>query len=305
MIQTPAGETRPLAAEEREVLMGFERGHTARMLKKTPGNLAEYQAAEDVRCAALGNSFHVTTVAILFDAALATLGVKEAKGVEEIARAHHHRSRPGRCVVKEEVPADTGGAGLAEAAHGPERLEEWDDGVSEAGQGLMERLTEDMLYVPDVQQMIEHDRGLSARLVAAFARRQEFRGCDVRLDLGSLYRPDSFSRGSINPSRWNWHGGQGYPFTIPEHINILEMRALINALKWRLRSSSFGDCRALHLVDSQVVLAVAVKGRSSSRILNKLLRQYAALQISGGVQPVLGWVESEDNPADEPSRRDA
>ena len=81
------------------------------------------------------------------------------------------------------------------------------------------------------------------------------------------------------------------------------MRALINALCWCERSSKFGDCRALHLVDSQVVLAVAVKGHTS-RILNKLLQQHAALQLAGGVVPVPGWVESDDNPADEPSRRE-
>lgn len=69
---------------------------------------------------------------------------------------------------------------------------------------------------------------------------------------------------------------------MPEHINILEMRSMVSTLAWRLRSSRFGSCRALHIVDSQVVLAVAVKGRSSSRILNRLLRKFGALQVAGG-----------------------
>jgi hypothetical protein len=52
-----------------------------------------------------------------------------------------------------------------------------------------------------------------------------------------------------------------------------------------------------------VALAVVVKGRSSAKVLNRLLRRFAALQLAAGIYPVCGWVESEDNPADEPSRR--
>ena len=36
-----------------------------------------------------------------------------------------------------------------------------------------------------------------------------------------------------------------------------------------------------------------------------MLRRYATLQVAGGVMPILGWVESEDNPADAPSRAHA
>eukprot|EP00438_Fugacium_kawagutii_P003245 Skav220245 [mRNA] locus=scaffold3452:121652:123410:- [translate_table: standard] len=54
-----------------------------------------------------------------------------------------------------------------------------------------------------------------------------------------------------------------------------------------------------------VALAVAVKGQSSSRAINSLLRRFAALQIAGGIHPLLAWVESELNPVDEPSRRHA
>ena len=147
------------------------------------------------------------------------------------------------------------------------------------------------------------DERLSQALVAAYIRRQEYRGSDVRLDLGSLYRPDSFPRGSIQANRWRWHTATAYRFRITEHINCLELRALVQGLEWRCRKACFGDCRALHLTDSQVALAVAVKGRSSSRALNRLLKRYAALQIGSGVYPLLAWVESEDNPADEPSRR--
>ena len=72
--------------------------------------------------------------------------------------------------------------------------------------------------------------------------------------------------------------------------------------EWRLRNQAFGSCRALHLTDSQVALAVATKGRSSSKSLNRLLRKFAALQIAGGVWPLLAYVDSAKNPADGPSR---
>ena len=125
----------------------------------------------------------------------------------------------------------------------------------------------------------------------------------VRLDIGLFYRPDSVPRGSIDASRWLWHVGQSYAFKKEEHINVLELRALVNSFEWRLRSSLFRRARALHLTDSQVALAVSVKGRSSSRQLNRLLKRFAALQVARGVFPLLGWVATHDNPADEPSRR--
>ena len=156
-------------------------------------------------------------------------------------------------------------------------------------------LSEDKLY--------KQSRGLSEKLVSAFIRRQELRGSHVRLDVESLYRPDAYPRGSIDPSTWLWHVGLAYRFKHAEHINVLELRALVGSYEWRLRSSSFSRCRALPLTDSVVALSVAVKGRSSSRTLNKILPRFAVLQCAGGIVPISGWVESEDNPADAPSRR--
>ena len=276
------------------------------MLKKSPETSEDRREAEDIRCAAIGNAFHVNTVAYLIDGALVSLGLKQARGAREICLAHVIRQQGTVAVKLEEEDEDDLPVAWLPEELGQDRLDEQsDDELSRAGLATLDELEEDALYVPHVEQMKEYDLMLSSRIVSAFIRRQEFRGSDVRLDLGSLYRPDSFPRGSISPKRWRWHVGQSYAFHSEEHINVLEMRALVNALEWRLRSPAFGSCRALHLVDSQVVLAVAVKGRSSSRILNRLLRKYAALQVAGGVIPILGWVESEDNPADAPSRAHA
>ena len=91
----------------------------------------------------------------------------------------------------------------------------------------------------------------------AFVPRQEYRGSDVRLDVGTLYRPDAFPRATVNPHRWRWHEAHSYPFQDPEHINILELRALIHTVEWRLRKMQFNGVRFLHLCDSQVALIVS------------------------------------------------
>ena len=157
--------------------------------------------------------------------------------------------------------------------------------------------------VSEGKNITEEDKKLATQLVAAFIKRQEYRGSDVRLDVGTIYRPDSFPRATVNPHRWEWHEAHAYRFHQEEHINCLELRALINTIEWRCRRSAFGDVRFLHLSDSQVVLAVCVKGRSSSRQLNRLLKRLGALQVAAGAFPIYAWVETHLNPADKPSRR--
>jgi len=71
---------RTLAAAEREVLMGYPRGCTSAL----PEGEEETRNAKDLRCAAIGNSFHTNTVAAIFDKAFATMGLKKEKGVQRI-----------------------------------------------------------------------------------------------------------------------------------------------------------------------------------------------------------------------------
>ena len=149
----------------------------------------------------------------------------------------------------------------------------------------------------------EKEKHLRVQLVHHFLRRMEFRGSDVRLDLGIFYRPDAAPRTSIDPSRWSWVVAHSYPYRRGDHINILELRSILHALEWRSRVTSFHSCRFLHLSDSQVCLSVLTKGRSSSRRLNRLLRRIAALCVALDLLPLWAWVESRLNPADEPSRR--
>ena len=168
--------------------MGYDRGHTTAMLKKTPETPEEVRTAEDlIRCAAIGNSFHVSTVSYLVGSMLSQMGLKQMRGVQEICQAHINR-QAGSVVIKleaedeDDLPLDQ----LPGELEAVEMGERSDNEISRSGLAYMDQLEEDCLYVPSVEQMKEHDVTLSTRIAAAFIRRQEFRGSDVRLDLGSL-----------------------------------------------------------------------------------------------------------------------
>eukprot|EP00435_Cladocopium_sp_Y103_P034676 s555_g9.t1 len=94
---------------------------------------------------------------------------------------------------------------------------------------------------------------------------------------------------------WQWKGNK-------EHINVLEMRAVLTSLKWRLQHKAQVGCRLLHLVDSLVVLHALARGRSSSRKLRSSLSRINALLLCSSSVALWGYVHTEQNPADRPSR---
>ncbi len=320
MVEDGSGTKRPLRACEREILMGFMPGHVKLLRKKDPDPSDEgaVQLAEDAECCALGNSFHTGAVACLADLVLWTLGKKKAlKGAKRIqaefltALGERRASQAPESEASEdgEDRVDVSifeGEGVMEAPdYGDEDSESVSSHRTAKGNEKLEELQTRRVTRQSLRERefgLE-DLGLSTALVGQFVRRQEFRGSDVRLDLGLLYRPDAFPRSTINPARWQWATAHAYPFNEQEHINVLELRALLMAFEWRSRRGSSGDERSLHLTDSQVALSVAVKGRSSSKRLNWVLRRFAGLQVAHGIWPILCWVESHLNPADEPSRR--
>ena len=107
---------------------------------------------------------------------------------------------------------------------------------------------------------------------------------------------------SIDPHRWIWKFVKAIRFQRPAHINVLELFMLLFTYRWKTRCFNNFHTRALHLIDSQVALAVAVKGRSSSRQLNQLLRQACFVLVSVDLYPLLGVIAPTDNPADAVSR---
>ena len=154
--------------------------------------------------------------------------------------------------------------------------------------------------LPDV-----HWRGwsLEERLVVDHLRSVDHRGSDVRLDAGTLMSPSSWPRRSLRPHLWRWQTKFAWSWTsVHEHINLLEARATLNAIRWRLRSRIGIGKKHLHLVDSQVVQAVVTKHRSSSKVLNRICRTNCALELASHTHLLVGFVRSDLNPADAPTR---
>ena len=107
------------------------------------------------------------------------------------------------------------------------------------------------------------------------------------------------------PSRlWRWSAVCGWKWSdSSEHINVLELRAALTSIRWRIERLYQMDIRCLHLVDSLVVLHALSRGRSSSRKMRRTLMRLNACLLASGLQPVWAYVDTKQNPADKPSRR--
>ena len=110
-------------------------------------------------------------------------------------------------------------------------------------------------------------------------------------------------RMGIPSSLWRWKTVAGWKWTgDPEHINVLEARAVLTTIKWRICQRKQLGVRCVHLVDSLVVLHALTRGRSSSRKLRRTMMRISALLLASGLQALWCYVETKDNPADRPSR---
>ena len=111
-------------------------------------------------------------------------------------------------------------------------------------------------------------------------------------------------RASIPAKLWKWKDVCGWHWRgCPEHINSLEMRAVLTGIRWRLIKKKEIRCKCIHLVDSLVCLHSLARGRSSSRKLRRTLLRINALLLCSGTSPVWAYVHTSQNPADKPSRR--
>ena len=130
------------------------------------------------------------------------------------------------------------------------------------------------------------------------------RGSDVRLDAGTLLRPDRIQRTSINSAHWIWKSQLSFRWRRrADHINEKEARAAFTEVKRRARLRRNLGSRYLHLLDSSVAQGVLTKHRSTSFQLQRVVRRQCAVELIAQIKPIYAFVRSSMNPADWPSRR--
>ena len=110
-------------------------------------------------------------------------------------------------------------------------------------------------------------------------------------------------RASVPGRLWKWKIVTGWKWKgSPEHINVLEMRAILTTIRWRIEKKQMRKKRFIHLTDSLVCLHALSRGRSSSRKLRRTICRINALLLVSGCQPFWGYIHTDQNPADKPSR---
>eukprot|EP00435_Cladocopium_sp_Y103_P060424 s868_g22.t1 len=163
--------------------------------------------------------------------------------------------------------------------------------VSPDGWAKFPKFVKGAVETPKVEGLVKH-----------VLRHGEKGGTDVRLDLNIPYRLKAWPRSGIRSHLFHWAIVHGYSWKNHAHINGLELQAVLNSIKWRLRKATRSGHRILHLVDSQVVAAIMAKGRTSSFRLQLALSKLSALVVASGTVVAVAYVDTRDNPADIPSR---
>ena len=127
-------------------------------------------------------------------------------------------------------------------------------------------------------------------------------GSDIRVSTGAIMNPKAFPRQSAIAEWWQWKPVFKCRWQVKEHINRLELRSILLALRWRVLHLHECDVRFVHLTDSYICMSVISKGRSSSEMLSQQLRQLSAFCFAFTLFPILIHVESTDNPTDDAGR---
>ena len=111
-------------------------------------------------------------------------------------------------------------------------------------------------------------------------------------------------RASVPSKLWKWREVSGWQWKTPgEHINVLEMRAVMTTVKFWIAKQKLRNCKIIRLTDSLVVLHALSRGRSSSKKLRRTIMRIQAYLLVANIQPVWAYVHTSQNPADRPSRR--
>ena len=146
------------------------------------------------------------------------------------------------------------------------------------------------------ERTVEH---MNAHLV----RRANHTGSDVRITTGEVLNPRQLARQSVVSAWWQWNAVFRVKWQTPEHINPLECRAILLALLWKARKGTLHSRKVFHLTDSYVCQSILSKGRTSSKLMQPVVRRANSLLLASFAQLYLAHVDSADNPTDGDSRK--
>ena len=156
--------------------------------------------------------------------------------------------------------------------------------------GAAESLQAKLIRLP--LSLTEPDTGDPYKLAFKLCNLVSLKGEDIMLTTPSTQLVEFHRlRASVPTRLWRWQVVSGWRWTRGrEHINCLELRAILNALRWRLeRQKQFGFCM-LHLTDSLVCLHILTRGRTSSKKLRSTMARINALLLASSSQVVWGYV---------------
>ena len=146
------------------------------------------------------------------------------------------------------------------------------------------------------------EHGTPEALNRYLLRRVNHTGSDIRVATGEVLCPRAYPRQSVDPAWWNWTILFHTLWQKREHINSLEMRSILLAVKYYIFNLKESNLRIFHVTDSYVSMSIIGKGRTSSKKIGWVLRQLNALLLLFNLYLVVGHVESTRNPTDGASR---
>ena len=162
-----------------------------------------------------------------------------------------------------------------------------------------------LLRPPHQGRLGTGDSDSAVKLVRKCFGFSSMKGEDLMVHTGTDPAPKYFRlRASVPGRLWRWRDISGWRWRRSgEHINLLELRAILTSIKWKLSRSRRWGVRFLHLTDSMVCMHALTRGRSSSKKLRPIIVRLNALMLAGDLHPLWGYIHTSQNPADRPSRR--
>ena len=130
----------------------------------------------------------------------------------------------------------------------------------------------------------------------------DFRGSDVILSNQEVVSEDR-QLAPYPAFAWQWESVQSYAWSQTQHINVLEFTAFLNYIRSITRSTRVHSHRLFHVLDSRVCSCIIAKGRSSSRLLNRLCRRFTGFALASDLYVLPLWTISKWNFSDAASRQ--